>query len=934
MVELRFEADVMKYFLLNILVHDYLHDVSPNTGIGKTRIVDTLTMLSREPVFPDINTILNDYRGRQNGGMDSSTPRKVTVENTATPGSAVTTQATESQIGSPLSQIGSPPSQIGSPPSQIGSPPSQIGSPPSQSLPGTASQPSTQFDSLISIIQEEAQRVMLCLFGYIQLNFTSEIENSNRETRNDTTFYFLVRDMIMQAFRLYYRDLNDMLNAEITNTIDKDDKMIEGIYYEYFILKILEKKMLDDSFYNANRFEYPHEYFNEDYMIEYLENIFVILSKIFDKPAYISHSTDMNSLSLFYSSNLTIFQQEYNRQFNPPRPRAQSLQTGGAFTYETCMTLKERITGEDIYNFFNEYNLTGLQGFTTDANIINDFIQQSMNDIEMNENDIENLRITIAQFRFPERTGRTEPVDIMKKNMKEILENYYKNKCKGIEAEHRKIQMQIDEARRQQEALDRANQGDAAFPQDLEKFWRIGKIYSMHGLIQLGICDLNGAYRLPPPPSNTLLRLEADILHDIGWSNRLTGIDLDRRLELGIRNIYNSPQYTNRLIYSGGIAANNSYIAHNSVLTNFRQRLGQYSSFLDNACQGRPNLFGNFWPETMCKVSSLMDGWGGSGCVLKPSEQIKDNMLISSFNFKLTDGQVNEQFFESVVNVTQQGNVSINTITSFSTGVTQAGTDFLNYFVNTSIYDKKTLSAKNVLRNQIAHLITCFNEYLDIIKNAYTTNAAGGPILQNLDLWLWLRTDNDKMKRLMELGAPKSFADLAQEIEGVSNQNALYFGEMRTGDRVQKINGARDVPLVDIGTDRPSGVGRAAMFVLNATNPGESLNNLVIAGYSTNQDNYFLTLPLDVTLTDKSTGKSKEISKIDSNNSGTNAIHPSTPERESKKIDKKPTPDRMKTGHFHSKKTLKTKLRHQRFTKKRRQKSKSKTRKSRTRKAR
>ena len=127
--------------------------------------------------------------------------------------------------------------------------------------------------------------------------------------------------------------------------------------------------------------------------------------------------------------------------------------------------------------------------------------------------------------------------------------------------------------------------------------------------------------------------------------------------------------------------------------------------------------------------------------------------------------------------------------------------------------------------------------------------------MSKFDLWEHFRTDitgENKMYKLMQIGCVKAFGDLFQEILGNAAQVPVYRGnkpmQIKNPDPMYKnimftdfYESGRDRPLIQAGTDRPSAIGRACLF--SSLGKPNDVNNMVLTGYSTSENNYFYIRP-------------------------------------------------------------------------------------------
>jgi hypothetical protein len=216
--------------------------------------------------------------------------------------------------------------------------------------------------------------------------------------------------------------------------------------------------------------------------------------------------------------------------------------------------------------------------------------------------------------------------------------------------------------------------------------------------------------------------------------------------------------------------------------------------------------------------------------------------------------------------VGQDGNIQI----TMQNGMSINGGLFQTQ-VNTSVFNKKTLAAKNVLQSQLQLLVTSNDYYINMFKQ-------GQLPYDKFNIWETFRTDvtgpnGNSMLRLMQFGCVKAFGDLFQEILGIAAQLPVYRGNYPAQISPKGINigpvgrngftsfenDGRDRLLIQAGTDRPSAIGRASMFSLFG-NPNE-INKKAFVGYSTNSDNFFYVRPLFIS---QSGGKNKNYKKYKS----------------------------------------------------------------------
>ena len=73
---IKLDNDTMMFYLLVAIIHDYLHDVSPNTAVGKDRLIKVIRSLADKTGNPVIKLKIFGGNGRDggNGREDTVTP--------------------------------------------------------------------------------------------------------------------------------------------------------------------------------------------------------------------------------------------------------------------------------------------------------------------------------------------------------------------------------------------------------------------------------------------------------------------------------------------------------------------------------------------------------------------------------------------------------------------------------------------------------------------------------------------------------------------------------------------------------------------------------------------------------------------------------------------------------------------------------------------
>jgi hypothetical protein len=968
-LKMHFDDDMMKYFLLNILIHDYLHDLSPKTACGYKRCNELLTKLIPPP-GEHFTTSSSSTRG---GGNESLIDES---------------QETDNEMDTRYSQ--SQPSQSLYPPSPYPqspypqSPETQNSYPPSP-YPQSPNQDMKVLPTIYEVSNESTtDQVSPSVESKVNSNITNEILI---ETDEDFEVETVVNQILYIILGYTQLDLNNYILEEDEEEIRKNvneeigtDIIMAVNYFLDDIIAILitcqpQKGGTDpeDWVNNPRQAQIPVPQFPQkdsnsilsDFGVETNDQLYInmiyLYSIIYDFGNYLLNEinkTDSSPLNIFIDAGHNTFlkslfksikkleingkiekdlqpfssvlvgngpkrqreEGEYKEEENPKKAKVGEVEenVGEAKTEET--KIDETKEGEAQYIQDNanegdesisnneEQNLTSnneqnSQGVSPDkckefmtkldelkeTNFLNIFKQGIMEDkvdIKKDINDEANKIFdsfkSIISFDMPNIDKINELPENIKDRFKErrteeyikevetaiinTLKKIYKNKqCNKILQEEKR-ERKIEDSNIKLESTSKMVKSDK------ENLWLVSEIYARTGLLSLDLCDNYGNPKSVTSNQSSIgkniLKLETQILRNLGWKNRskerniYRGIvdgDIDTQLGDGIQTILlEDSSLADRVLTNGKLSTD---IFNPSIKNTY--------SFMDNALNSHKPFDADLWPKGLCTVAGLMDAWAGNGCTLHEKDtldKLNVGMEFGQFAFKLTN-QDESLYYQSIIEPrgNKTGDINIRLETGFYVNRNQfrkdnTSTQLRKDNTSTSIFDKKTLSAKNVLEQQLQLLVNSYNEYISMFISSNLE-------IYKFNLWEHFRTDTtpeNKMLNLMQIGCVKAFGDLFQEILGNAAQISVYRGNkpyqitgntkygftnfynadnsVFTGNFTPNIIPlGRDRPLIQAGTDRPSAIGRACLF--SALGQENEVNNMVLTGYSTSPDNYFYIRP-------------------------------------------------------------------------------------------
>jgi len=771
MADIVLDDDTMKYYLLNGIIHDYLHDVSPYTTLGKKRIEDSIISLrasstSGTPLFP-VST----------GGGGKVDDSRSSDSFTQSRGDSSSSRNLYDEFGD-----------------------------------SSMEQEEQQEDLINDIIQT----VIIGVYGYIQLDVISyNLSNNN--------IYQEISDDITIAFDHYKTDLYALFISEPS----------ADIIYEYAIVKELER-YIDACPINNRLGE-----FASDTAVETLRNF--IVNDLSD--LNISQITKEN-LDIKTSSSTPTSRSVFNRIGG-------QIQKGGEDeSLDFCEVLSKLIDetselGERMYNeidtiYTAETQMTIYFGdlpFFQDASLpYQEKIRAILSSVKMP---------TVADFSSTRRVPRIQ--DYAKRILNQTLSIYFEKNCKKAIRQKKNdevitLKALADEARQKkilEKALERS--GEGIDENDMQSMWKVGVIYAKTGLLSLGLCNENGEFvnelytdKAYDDSARKLLKMEAQIIRTV-WGSHSFPIynvgkgNIDDQLERCVYDIFKGNPY---------ILSNESSIKVNQEkLSSFRSSIGTKPAFIDNALNADYPHFFNSWPKTLCNIPTFLDGWGASGCSTSSKDGITSNgstaSEVGSFSYTIHNNNITEFYNAQFNYIPTDGSVAIGLQTTMPVNGTM-------YTINmtTNITNKKLMSAGYVLKLQITYITQVLMRYIDLINSQGISDA------KNLDLWEWFRTDSTEnpMLRFMQLGGAKSLADVNIELSALMPQVDYYNNSeplsYNMGNNPPILT--NDRPLLQGGTDRPSGIGRAVVLSLLAEN---SINQKAMVGYSSSSKKFLYTLP-------------------------------------------------------------------------------------------
>jgi len=795
---IKLDNNTMMFYLLVAIIHDYLHDVSPNTAVGKDRLIKVIRSLADQKGNPVIKIFGGSGRG-----------------DTVTPGNYPPTNndiiMTQQNVADNNDYISIDPTNLidDITEEQQQSPPPQR-QPPQLTISSTAPSIDNRQQQEKLTLDEELCRILLGVFGYVQMKITDfEILN-----RTDYIINFLWKE-IDAAFEYYIFEV-----LSIYQTADNIEK--DGIIIDLIIVKCLQMyfEKLNKIQLPRGNITLPINYFACDetllfmrHVCEYIysnqdsnvipngeEVLFEYLKDCFEKKKQICMELTINNI--FACNDFTddmanvIFNyiDSYIDRINeiPPFNDPQIHITGG-YT-------KKQIGGVDEYNELYNNLLFFIQNLTVDESVsvsqereeimrvimnrntlfqeeellqkLEAFFNSKLKDLEIPSEKIGTL-ITNLRTRL-NRTPRNANTFIY--SLVRILKDFFYTcsgrnfdvQLKNILKEERAMKKIASKHEKEQSA--QANVVYQGEHQDIKAAWKISQIYARTGLeglgfvdangVYTGLVDANGVYTQIAINANPFLKLETQILRKLAnYSNppvngllfgKLDGSTIDDKLEDGIIKIFNGDMgqnyKKNRFFYlDENTHINNNkaniikYYNHwyNTDWRNDNNSSKLEKFFIDNALNKTNLDVIDRMPTVLCNIPTFIDGWNTSGCVATNNGMCKTSIV--SEVPQLGQGfyfniRNNDGFHFYKENVRNFDPATGNFNLELETSLLINGVPFRLDIENANITDTTALSAKYVLRNQINNL------------NNYFTTYFNKPILSDLippdgDLWETFRTD-------------------------------------------------------------------------------------------------------------------------------------------------------------------------------------------------
>jgi hypothetical protein len=591
------DNDTMMFYLLVAIIHDYLHDVSPNTAVGKDRLIKVIRSLADQKGNPVIKIFGGSGRG-----------------DTVTPGNYPPTDndkiMTQQNVDDNNDDISIEPTNLidDITEEQQQSPPPQR-QPPQLTISTTAPSNDNRQQQEKLTLDEELCRIILGVFGYVQMKITNLTIVDN--TNNIVNFLWKEIDA---AFEYYIFEV-----LSIYQTADNIEK--DGIIIDLIIVKCLKIyfELLNQIQLPNGNITLPINYFACDETLLFMRHVceyiysdlltntvpynppreilaFISLRVCLKQNIKICKNTSFTIIDIFDCNDFTddmanvIFNyiDSYIDRINeiPPFNDPQIHITGG-YT-------KKQIGGVgDEYNVLYNNLLFFIQYLTVDESVsvsqareeimgvimkdantlfqgddllknLQAFLESKLINLKIPPEALENIGTLITNLRTRlNRTPRNANTFIY--SLVRILKDFFYT-CSG-----RNFDVQLKNILKEERALkkiaskhekEESAHVNAAYPgepQDIKAAWKISQIYARTGLEGLGFVDANGVYtRLVDANgvytqiainANPFLKLETQILRKLAnYSNppvngllfgKLDGSTIDDKLEDGIIKIFN-----------------------------------------------------------------------------------------------------------------------------------------------------------------------------------------------------------------------------------------------------------------------------------------------------------------------------------------------------------------------------------------------------------
>ena len=839
---IKLDNDTMLFYLLVAIIHDYLHDVSPNTAVGKDRLIKVLRSLADQTGNPVIKLKIFGGSGK---GESRVNDEPMTQPVVLTEGNAALSDMDRTQTNLTYDMI------------------------------AEQSQPinDDRQEQEILTLDEELCRIILGVFGYVQMKIT----NLSIPVNTVSIVNFLW-DEIDAAFDYYIFEV-----LSIYQTADDIEK--DGIIIDLIIVKCLQMyfELLKTIPLPNENITLPINYFACDktlffmrYVCLYIHSVETLNTVSNNPPTEI---LDFISLRFCLKSNIrickntkfiinTIFKCDkftdvmakviFEYIYPPSTPYQIPFTSNTSFI--TGGYTKKQIGGEGKYDalFYFIQNLSvdeskeriDIMRFIMNGNIlfqedellekIQRYFESIQTLLPIDDRELETLITNLRnRLNVSPRNANTFIYNLVR-----ILKDFFYN-CSNInfdvelrnKLKEKRALKKIEAKQEKDQRKEQSAQAIAAYPgepEDIKAAWKISQIYARTGLEGLGLVTrvqngqiMDGNYSPIALTANPFLKLETQILRKLAnYSNppdppqlfgKLNGSTIDDKLEDGIIKIFtgeknqqNATYNKDRFFYvdeNTRINDNNSNIKKyydHWYKTDWRNNNNELNKFfIDNALNQTHLNICDPLPPVLCNIPTFIDGWNTSGCVATNNGICKNSTIKSEvpqrdqgFYFKIENNDNSIYYKENVRDFQPvTGNFKLELTTSLNVN----GELFRLDIENANITDTTALSAKYVLRNQINNL----NNYFTTYFNKPNLNEL---ITPSGDLWETFRTDTvNPMLAFMQYGGRKAIADINIEMSCLYAQNIYYTNNQPTQQHGFKspINGNHR-PLLGGVTDRPS----------------------------------------------------------------------------------------------------------------------------------
>ena len=604
---IKLDNDTMLFYLLVAIIHDYLHDVSPNTAVGKDRLIKVIRSLADQTDNPVIK--LKIFGGSGKG--DETTKGTTQPDNTYT----------QPLIGSPniYVETGEERRTIQGTDLNEAIIDEEKEDKPEESgtiLPNltTSRIPSRDKDKqLLLTLDEELCRIILGVFGYVQMKITDL-----SIAVNTVSIVNFLWDEIDAAFDYYIFEVLSIYQT--ADDIEKDGIIIDLIIVKclqmYFeLLKTIPLPNENITLPNEN-ITLPINYFACDktlffmrYVCLYIHSVETLNTVSNNPPTEIllfEHLRTCLKGNIIICKNKkfiinTIFDCnkftdvmakvifEYIYPSSPPSP----VPFNDPQPYITGGYTKKQIGGEGKYDalFYFIQNLSvdeskeriDIMRFIMNGNIlfqedellekIQRYFESIQTLLPIDDRELETLITNLRnRLNVSPRNANTFIYNLVR-----ILKDFFYN-CSNInfdvelrnKLKEKRALKKIEAKQEKDQRKEQSAQAIAAYPgepEDIKAAWKISQIYARTGLEGLGLVTrvqngqiMDGNYSPIALTANPFLKLETQILRKLAnYSNppdppqlfgKLNGSTIDDKLEDGIIKIFTGEKNQQNATYN------------------------------------------------------------------------------------------------------------------------------------------------------------------------------------------------------------------------------------------------------------------------------------------------------------------------------------------------------------------------------------------------